>query len=101
MSRARNIKRLISTSETKKDFLVLFSKILKDALKFSDTDEFELSKKIGKTRQQIGRYISLDSCNKQVPKLLGFRQLCIELQVDPMVLLGLEWVDCENNPESN
>jgi hypothetical protein len=89
MNKLERIKRLVSIDE---DF---FPKRLKEAIELSGLGTTELAGKIGRQRQQINRYITY-----QVPPLRIFRKLCIELQVDPKVLLGLDWEGCDKYPEN-
>ena len=72
-----------------------FSNRLKESIILSGIKKIAVAEKIGRQPQQVQRYMSSD----QFPSLKIFRQLCIELQVDPKILLGLSWENCDDNPE--
>ena len=88
MNKAKRIKRLMIVDEN------AFPNRLRESIVLSGMEKMELAEKIDRQSGQIHRYLTY-----QIPPLKIFRQLCVELQVDPKVLLGLSWENCDDNPE--
>lgn len=77
-----------------------FSHMLKKIRLKKGLSRSQLGKLIGKEHYQIQRYEQPDgSPTKQIPPLPVFADLCVALQIDPIKLLGMKWVDAIKKPE--
>jgi transcriptional regulator with XRE-family HTH domain len=97
MSLIENHKMLVLTSENDESFQKIFSRVFKKFVeeKFNKAkwdekkNKSAFANKIGVNNTQVSRYISGD----QIPNLIVFYKICLELQVEPSKLLGLVWKD--------